>query len=164
MDSPRASVFPVSGFRPGSRANARLQPRFRFLVSDSGLDLLRSLLNFWFPVSVSSCALARVPGSSPYSAFRYPVFDSGLDRLRSLLNFWFPILGFWPSSRSIAQLQPRFWFQVSDSDLDLVRSLLESGFRSLASFSCDCLAQAWIPVSTFQFEIPFCIISARSSI
>ena len=51
------SQLPVTGFQPGSLAIAQLQPGSRFLVYDSGLDLLRSLLKFWFRVAVGSGGL-----------------------------------------------------------------------------------------------------------
>lgn len=60
-----------------------------FPSTDSGLDMPRSLLHFWFPVSV--CALVQLLGSSPDSGSGFPVSDSSLQLLRSLLSFRSPV-------------------------------------------------------------------------
>ena len=65
---------------------------FQLPVSDSGLDLLRSLLAFWFRVSCQT--LVRLPSCSLDAAFLFPV----------------PAFRFWVSTASHA---PRFWFLVS---------------------------------------------------
>ena len=109
-----------------------------FPLSDSGLDLLRSLLNFRFPVS--GRALVRSPSSSRDSGFGSPISDPGWDRLRSLLDVQLLVSG--PDSV--------FLFQI----LVLARSARFSifGVRFLAGPPCDCPAPAWILVSCIVFS------------
>ena len=79
-----ASLFPGSGFG-GLSCDCLAPTGFRFPFSHSGLDLLRSLLNFQFQVSAQ--ALVRSPAFSPDSHFIVLISDYGLDLLHSLLNF-----------------------------------------------------------------------------
>ena len=66
-----ASQLIVPGFRPGSGAIDRVQPRFWSLGPDSGLDLLRLLLNSWSPVSGRD--LVRLSGYSPDSGLQFQI-------------------------------------------------------------------------------------------
>ena len=56
--------------------------------------------------------------------------------------------------RAIAWLQPRFRLPVSASGLVLLHSLLNLRFPGSSGASCDCLAPAWIPGSSFRFLVP----------
>ena len=107
-------------------------------VSESGLDLFCSHLNFWFPASV--LALVRLPGSSPDSRSRFLVSDSGLDFATLASQFLAASPAFVRSTGFSADSSFRFqipvWtfcarFSVSGFGWALVRlpsSSLDSGF------------------------------------
>ena len=174
-----ASNCLASGCRPDFGAIARLQPGFQFPVTDSGLDVLRSLLNFRIPSS--GLLLVRSPGSCLDSGFQSPVSDSGLDLLRSsfpetgqalmrlpgsspdsgfdVSSFRFrfrlaPLASQFPvSGRALVRLpgsSPDFSCWFPVLDSSLDQLKL-SGFRIPHRVSCDCRVPAWLSASSFGF-------------
>ena len=109
------------GFCPGSRATARLQPRFPVLVSDSGLDLLRLLARLRPRFSITGLVC-------------------GLDLLRAHLNFRCLVSALLPVSDSGWTCSARFsfcgfWFSARLScDCPAPAWLLASGFPLASQF------------------------------
>ena len=115
--------FPVSSGALVRLRGSSQGSGFRFLVSDSGWDLLWTLRNLRFLVSASIlryCRSSIVSGlwfSIPGSRYRF-----GPAPLASNC----PVCGFWKSFRAISWFQSGFLLPVLDSGLDLLCSFLDS--------------------------------------
>ena len=154
-----ASQSSVSGFWPVSRATSRLQGGFRIRnfhfpspVSDSGLDLLRSLLNLWFLVPTR--ALLRLHGSNPDSGFWFRVLvwtcsiPTSLASQFLFSHFWVPT-----GSHAIAQRQPGFRFRPAGSQqVSFASQLLVSSFRPSSRAIVWVQPEFWFHVSSSRFR------------
>ena len=95
-------------------------------VSDSGLDLLRSLLNCRFLISSRARDGSSASAAPAQIGFMFLVSDSGLDLLLSLLNFQFLFpAGLTCASPALAWILAsslRFWFRFATLASEFSRS------------------------------------------
>ena len=122
---------------------------FQFSLSDSSLDLLHTLLDFW--LQVSSRAVVRSHGSSPDSSFWLQISVWSCSARCSVSGFQFPV-GLVcscsaPARTPVSGARFQILIQTPSARFSI------SGFRFLARLSCDCPAPARIPVACFQFQI-----------